>query len=118
MVPVLAGRYGLDPQRIAIGCGSDDLLVRLCRAYLEPGTELIRSANSYLKVPNYAHSNDANPVSAPDREFAPIPNPCLRRSPNAPASSTWPIPTIRRAATLTSKPSGRSTGGCRAVCFW
>ena len=77
MVPVLAGRYGLDPQRIAIGCGSDDLLVRLCRAYLEPGTELIRSANSYLKVPNYAHSNDANPVSAPDREFAPIPESML-----------------------------------------
>ena len=77
MVPALAGRYGLDPDRIAIGCGSDDLLVRLCRAYLEPGTELIRSANSYLKVPNYAHSNDATPVSAPDREFAPVPESML-----------------------------------------
>ena len=77
MVPALADRYGMDQERIAIGCGSDDLLVRLCRAYLEPGTELIRSANSYLKVPNYAHSNDAIPVAAPDRDFAPVPESML-----------------------------------------
>ena len=73
MVPALASHHRLDPRRIAIGCGSDDLLVRLCRAYLEPGSELIRSVNSYLKVPNYAHSNDAFPVSVPDRGFAPVP---------------------------------------------
>ena len=72
VVPALSRSYDLDPDRIAIGCGSDDLLVRICRAYLEPGTELIRSANSYLKVPNYAYSNDAVPVSVPDSEFAPV----------------------------------------------
>ena len=77
LVPALAERYGLDPARIAIGCGSDDLLVRLCRAYLEPGTELVRSANSYLKVPNYAHSNDAMPIAAPDKDFAPVPESVL-----------------------------------------
>ena len=70
LVPGLAEHYGLDPERIAIGCGSDDLLARLSRAYLEPGSELVRSVNSYLKVPNYAFSNDALPVSAPDRDFA------------------------------------------------
>ncbi len=69
LIPALADRFQLDPDRITIGCGSDDLLARLSRAYLEPGSELLRSANSYLKVPNYAYSNDAVPVSAPDREF-------------------------------------------------
>lgn len=69
LVPALAGTFGLDEQRIAIGQGSDDLLARLARAYLEPGSELIRSVNGYLKVPNYAHANDAIPVPAPDAGF-------------------------------------------------
>ena len=71
LVPALAERYYLYEGRVAIGCGSDDLLSRLARAYLEPGSELLRSANSYLKVPNYAFANDALPVNAPDKDFAP-----------------------------------------------
>lgn len=70
LVPALARHYSVDPDRIAIGCGSDDILVRLSRAFLGPGTELLRSENSYLKVPNYAYGNDAVPVSAKDSEFA------------------------------------------------
>ncbi len=77
LVPELASHFGLDPDRIAIGCGSDDLLARICRAYLRPGDELLRSANSYLKVPNYAHANDAIPVAAPDHAFSPVPESLL-----------------------------------------
>ncbi len=77
LVPELASHYRLDRDRIAIGCGSDDLLARICRAYLRPGDELLRSANSYLKVPNYAHSNDATPVAAPDHDFTPVPDSLL-----------------------------------------
>ena len=65
----IAGRFGLDATRIVVGHGSDDLLARLARAYLEPGSELVRSANGYLKVPNYAHANDAVAVAAADVEF-------------------------------------------------
>ena len=77
LVPELASHFGLDPDRIAIGCGSDDLLAKICRAYLRPGDELLRSANSYLKVPNYAHANDAIPVAAPDHAFSPVPESLL-----------------------------------------
>ena len=69
LAPAIAERFGLQRRKIAIGCGSDDLLSCLARAYLEPGSELLRSRNSYLKVPNYAYANDAVPVSAPDAEF-------------------------------------------------
>lgn len=69
LAPAIAARYGLDPARITVGQGSDDLLARLARAYLGPGTELLRSANGYLKVPNYAHANDAEVVSVPDQDF-------------------------------------------------
>lgn len=71
LAPVIAARFGLRADRITTGLGSDDLLARLARAYLGPGTELIRSANGYLKVPNYAYANDAEVVSVPDDSFKP-----------------------------------------------
>lgn len=71
LAPAIARRFGLEESRITIGQGSDDLLARLARAYLGPGTELIRSANGYLKVPNYAHANDATVISVPDQDFKP-----------------------------------------------
>lgn len=71
LAPVIADHFGLDAARITVGQGSDDLLARLARAYLGPGTELIRSANGYLKVPNYAYANDAEVVSVPDKGFKP-----------------------------------------------
>lgn len=71
LAPAIASRYGLDVARIVTGQGSDDLLARLARVYLGRGTELIRSANGYLKVPNYAYANDAGVVSVADDQFKP-----------------------------------------------
>ncbi len=71
LTPAIADRYGLDAANITAGHGSDDLLARAARAYLSPGDELIRSANGYLKVPNYAYANDAETISAPDDDFVP-----------------------------------------------
>ena len=71
--PILASaltrRHGLNAAQIAIGNGSDDLLARLARIYLEEGSEMIRSRNGYLKTPNYAYANNADPVAADDVEF-------------------------------------------------
>lgn len=67
--PALAESFGLDQDRITIGQGSDDLLARLARAYLDPGSELLRSVNGYLKIPNYAHANNANPVAVSDNDL-------------------------------------------------
>ncbi|MEX0317455.1 MAG: histidinol-phosphate transaminase [Ruegeria sp.] len=71
MTPAIAECHGLDAACITVGHGSDDLLARAARAFLSPGDELIRSANGYLKVPNYAHANDAEAVSVPDDDFVP-----------------------------------------------
>ena len=69
LVPAIAASHGLEPERLAIGFGSDDILARIARAYLQPGTALLRSQNSYLKVPNYAYANDAEALAAPDSNF-------------------------------------------------
>lgn len=71
LTPAIGEHFGLDASLITTGQGSDDLLARLARAYLGPGTELIRSANGYLKVPNYAYANDARVISVPDDVFKP-----------------------------------------------
>lgn len=71
LAPAIAKRFGLDAEWMAIGQGSDDLLARLARAYLGPGTEMVRSRNGYLKTPNYALANDAVPVAAEDHDFCP-----------------------------------------------
>jgi len=71
LAPAIAQQHGLRQQQIAIGNGSDDLLARLARVYLEPGTELVRSCNGYLKTPNYAYANNADAISAADDNFTP-----------------------------------------------
>ena len=71
LAPAIASHFGLKADKITIGQGSDDLLARLARAYLGSGDELIRTANGYLKVPNYAYANDANVISVPDDHFKP-----------------------------------------------
>ncbi len=67
----IARFHGLDPDGIAVGQGADDLLARLFRAYLGQGDRLLRSANGYLKVPNYAHANGGEVVSVADDELTP-----------------------------------------------
>lgn len=62
--------FNLDPARIVCGHGSDELLGRLARAYLNPGDELIHSIHGYLKFPNYAHAMGAIPIAAPDADFS------------------------------------------------
>lgn len=63
LVPQLSERYGPDTASITMGQGSDDLLARLARVYLGPGTTLVRLETGYLKVPNYAYANDAEVIS-------------------------------------------------------
>ena len=65
----IAGREDIDPDRIVCGPGSDELLARLCRAYLGTGDELLYSVNGYAKFGNYALANDAVPVPVPDADF-------------------------------------------------
>jgi histidinol-phosphate aminotransferase len=71
LAPALARHFGLQVARITVGQGSDDLIARLARAYLGAGTEVIRTVNGYLKVPNYAYANDAEVVSVADDNFEP-----------------------------------------------
>jgi histidinol-phosphate aminotransferase len=44
----IAARYGLDPDRIVCGCGSDDLLHLIAQAYIGPGDEAVITEHGFL----------------------------------------------------------------------
>ena len=57
--------FGLDPDRIVCGAGSDDLLNLLARAYLADGDEAIHTTHGFLVYPIATLGTGATPVVAP-----------------------------------------------------
>jgi len=63
----IARTYGLDPDRIVCGAGSDDLLNLLARAYLADGDEAIHTTHGFLVYPITTLGAGATPVVAPEK---------------------------------------------------
>ncbi len=61
--------FGLDPDRIVCGAGSDDLLHLLAQAYLVDGDEAIHSTHGFLIYPIAALGAGARPVAAPETNY-------------------------------------------------
>ena len=65
----LGEKYGLEPDRIVCGSGSDELLDLLARAYAGPGDEVLFTEHGFLMYPIAARSVGATPVSVPETEL-------------------------------------------------
>jgi histidinol-phosphate aminotransferase len=61
--------FGLDPDRIVCGAGSDDLLNLLARAYLADGDEAIHTTHGFLVYPIATLGAGAKPVVAPEKNY-------------------------------------------------
>lgn len=61
--------YGLDPNRIVCGAGSDDLLNLLARAYLAEGDEAIHTLHGFLVYPIATLGTGAKPVVTAEKNF-------------------------------------------------
>ena len=61
--------YGLDPDRIICGAGSDEILNLLVRSYCGPGDELLYSQYGFLMYPINALGVGATPVAAPENNY-------------------------------------------------
>jgi histidinol-phosphate aminotransferase len=59
--------FGLDPNRIVCGAGSDDLLNLLADAYLRDGDEAIHTTHGFLVYPIATLGSGAKPVVAPEK---------------------------------------------------
>jgi histidinol-phosphate aminotransferase len=61
--------FGLDPDRIVCGAGSDDLLNLLARAYLTDGDEAIHTTHGFLVYPIATLGTGAKPVIAAETQY-------------------------------------------------
>lgn len=60
--------YGLAPDRLVCGCGSDEILHLLAQAYLGPGDEGLYPQYGFLVYPIAIKSFGATPVTAPETD--------------------------------------------------
>ena len=61
--------FGLDPDRIVCGAGSDDLLHLLAYAYLVDGDEAIHTTHGFLIYPIVTLGAGARPIVAPETNY-------------------------------------------------
>src|ERR1700719_108961 len=61
--------FGLDPDRIVCGAGSDDLLNLIADAYLRDGDEAIHTTHGFLVYPIATLGSGATPVAAPETSY-------------------------------------------------
>jgi histidinol-phosphate aminotransferase len=99
--------FGLDPDRIVCGAGSDDLLNLLARAYLADGDEAIHTTHGFLVYPIATLGTGAKPVVAPEVEFTASVDEILKRvtpktkvvflaNPNNPTGTYVPFDEVKR----------------------
>ncbi len=62
-------RFGLDPERIVCGAGSDELIALLTKAYSGPGDEVLYSQYGFVMYPIATHAAGATPVQAPENDY-------------------------------------------------
>ncbi len=65
----IGAAYGLDPDRIVCGAGSDDLLNLIARAFLKDGDEAIHTTHGFLVYPIATLGTGAKPVVAAEKNY-------------------------------------------------
>src|SRR5437773_5737062 len=61
--------FGLDPNRIVCGAGSDDLLNLLADGYLTDGDEAIHTTHGFLVYPIATLGSGAKPIVAVEKDY-------------------------------------------------
>lgn len=65
----VAAKFGLDPDRVIAGAGSDELLQFVAAAFAGPGDEVLMTRHAFSIYPICARRSGATPVEAADRDY-------------------------------------------------
>ena len=65
----LAERFGVSPEQIVLGNGSNDVLELAARAFLSPGSSAVYSQHAFAVYPLATQAAGARGIEAPAREF-------------------------------------------------
>jgi histidinol-phosphate aminotransferase len=107
MREALGNAFGLNPDRIVCGAGSDDLLYLLAYSFLGPGDEAIHTEHGFLIYPIAIKAAGATPVVAPEKDLTTDVDAILERvtrrtrvvyiaNPNNPTGTYLPFSEVRR----------------------
>lgn len=99
--------YGLNPERIICGAGSDEILSLLAYAYLGPGDEAIYSQHGFLVYDIAIRAAGATPIIAPEKDLtsdvdailgclSPRTKMVFLANPNNPTGTYLPFSEVRR----------------------
>ncbi len=111
--------FGLDPNRIVCGAGSDDLLNLLADAYLRDGDEAIYTTHGFLVYPIATLGSGAKPIVAPETNYTADVDNILAQGhrthqggvPRQPQQSDRHLCAVRRG-------EAAAQGRCRRMCCW
>jgi histidinol-phosphate aminotransferase len=103
----IAARYGLDPNRIICGTGSDELLSLITNAYVGPGDEGIFTEHGFLVYRIAIQAAGGTPVVAPEKDLRTDVDAILERvtdrtkivflaNPNNPTGTYIPFDEVKR----------------------
>jgi histidinol-phosphate aminotransferase len=103
----IGAAYGLSPDRIICGAGSDEVLHLIANAYIGPGDEAIHTEHGFLVYPIAIRSMGGTPVVAPERDLTTDVDAILARvtdktrvvfvaNPNNPTGTYLPFREVRR----------------------
>lgn len=104
---LLAGRFGVEPENVTTGCGSDDVIDSAIRAFCEPGDAVAYPDPTFGMVQLFARMNAARPILVPPGEhFALDPEALLAVRaritylcrPNNPTGTLFGAEAVRRVA--------------------
>lgn len=65
----IAAKHDLDPARIVLGAGSDEIFSLVCQAYLSPGDTMVQPQFAFAAWAIAAKAAGAEVISAPEREY-------------------------------------------------
>jgi len=65
----IARKWGLNPDRIVCGCGSDELINLIAHAYVGPGDETVYTTHGFLMYRIATLSSGGKPVVAPEKAY-------------------------------------------------
>ena len=103
----IGAAYGLNPDRIVCGAGSDEILNLIAHAYIGPGDEAIHTEHGFLVYPIAIRAAGGTPVVAPESDLTADVDAILARltertrvvflaNPNNPTGTYLPFSEVRR----------------------
>lgn len=103
---VLSEKFDLEFDRIVCSAGSDEIIGLLCRAYLQPGDDVVYATHSFLMYGIFARGCGANTIEVAEKDLCPDLNALLAAvtdktkivfltNPNNPTGSFNPMADIK-----------------------